>query len=88
MNKEEIEQKLNEILDTEKELIEDLVDGKLSYSISISILQNITKQAYNLGVEISAEVVKTKQEEKFIFSDDNYQIINVIDKQSILNLKL
>ena len=80
MNKEEIEQKLNKILDNDEELLEDLIDGKIAYNIGITILQDIAKQAFNLALELAAE----NAEITYISKWDNDKCV---DKQSILNLK-
>lgn len=85
MNKQEIENKLEEILYKDKELIEDIVDGKLSYGIATSFLKNITEQIFNFALELAAKNVKTKWNGEFI----EIPIDTVtVDKESILKLKL
>lgn len=89
MNKQEIENKLEEILYKDKELIEDIVDGKLSYGIATSFLEEINKQIFNFALELAAE--KSKILNCSYLSDslnNKEEVLFIVDKQSILNLKL
>lgn len=95
MNKQEIENKLEEILYKDKELIEDIVDGKLSYGIATSFLEEINKQIFNFALELAYQNAEVRVTENVLIEDgscyttyDDGVISVTIDKQSILNLKL
>jgi len=83
MNKQEIENKLEEILYKDKELIEDIVDGKLSYGIATSFLEEINKQIFNFALELAYQ----NAEINYLGGNSDINDFEV-DKQSILNLKL
>lgn len=84
MNKQEIEQKLEEIVYKDKELIENIVDGKLSYGVATSFLEELCKQSFNLALDIAAENVKTNSEDCKIWNCEGMSV----DKESILKYKL
>lgn len=66
----------------------DLIHTKKQYSIED--LRFLAQDAFNLGLEIAAKNVKMKEKGSFVASTgySKYKTRSVIDKQSILKLKI
>lgn len=83
MNKQEIENKLEEIFSqTNYELVNNMIEDK-------GYIQSLMKKSFNFALELAAE--KSKILNCSYLSDslnNKEEVLFIVDKQSILNLKL